>query len=571
MDQLKVVLQAIKKHHFWILCGVIVVVVLAVWWSATSGLAGIIKERRDALDAKMTNVRSVAAQSLHENQDVVDGIDANQKLTTKSVREAWELLHEKQKEYMEWPVLLGPDFAQYMKFLPPSAPIPDQFRDRYMYFIQDYFPTLYEIVDIRLHVQLDERGNPVLDEDGNKQKVDPFEGSRGRQTFAGEGAGMPMAMPMGDAYDSGGYGDGRTSGSGDLIGVVDWEMADLKRIRDSLFWPNRPETIQVRLAQEDLWVYEALLRSIAATNGEVKSYHKAAVKQIRALEIGQRAAPAFAQSRGISLRTGGSMTMGSYGDEMMGGDEYAAQMADTMVEPDEAGAPMSLGAGPSPYSAGMPGTAASPEEQLKTRLLENRYVHYVDNNLEPLPASEATAGESKFKMMPVRMLLLVDQRKITQLLVQCANASMPVVVTKVALNPGRGTIDFTRFSSGGRTAYEEGGSDLMYGGAMSPGAPMGTGAPMMPRPGMMPGDSTYDMYEDEGSSMGMGPGMGTSQRQGQQTTYDIPIEIQGVIYIFNPPDSEKLGVGTAGEGAAAPAAAGATAAPAPAAGGTTGP
>jgi len=38
--------------------------------------------------------------------------------------------------------------------------------------------------------------------------------------------------------------------------------------------------------------------------------------------------------------------------------------------------------------------------------------------------------------------------------------------------------------------------------------------------------------------------------------YDVPVEIQGIIYIYNPPDVNALGTGTAAEAApgAAPAA-----------------
>ena len=56
------------------------------------------------------------------------------------------------------------------------------------------------------------------------------------------------------------------TGKGNLVGKVDWNPTDLKRIRAKFFWAKQPVTIQVRLAQEDLWVYEALLRIIAATN-----------------------------------------------------------------------------------------------------------------------------------------------------------------------------------------------------------------------------------------------------------------------------------------------------------------
>ena len=49
------------------------------------------------------------------------------------------------------------------------------------------------------------------------------------------------------------------------------------------------------------------------------------------------------------------------------------------------------------------------------------------------------------------------------------------------------------------------------------------------------------MYEEEGPSSGMMSGTGQTSGRGRQDSYDVPIEIQGVIYIFNRPDKEKLG------------------------------
>ena len=50
----------------------------------------------------------------------------------------------------------------------------------------------------------------------------------------------------------------------------------------------------MRLAQEDLWVYEALLRIIENTN-KGTTYENAAIKRIDALEIGKQAARSWGQ------------------------------------------------------------------------------------------------------------------------------------------------------------------------------------------------------------------------------------------------------------------------------------
>ena len=50
------------------------------------------------------------------------------------------------------------------------------------------------------------------------------------------------------------------------------------------------------MAQEDLWVYEALLRIIENTNQGYTSYYNAPVKEIDALQIGADASKAWLQS-----------------------------------------------------------------------------------------------------------------------------------------------------------------------------------------------------------------------------------------------------------------------------------
>ena len=113
--------------------------------------------------------------------------------------------------------------------------------------------------------------------------------------------------------------------------------------------------------------------------------------------------------------------------------------------------------------------------------------------------------------MPVCMKLLMDQRKITKLLTECANSPLPVEVRQLRINPSGG---------GGSGAPASSGSS--YGG------------------------------KDAAGAVG-----------GERSTYDVPVEICGIIYMYNPPDSAKLGIETA-EGAPADGAAAAPVEAAPA-------
>jgi len=423
--------------------------------------------------------------------------------------EAWQALYAAQEKNKTWPKELGDEFQRAMSALGPNDEISLKYRELYRDFILQHFPTLYELGDIRLPAQRDPSGQIKRDADGNPLKMDPFDNAARRADEY-------------DYYDSmEDVGPASITRQEALVGKVEWNLADLKRIRGGLSWSTSPTTTQVRLAQEDLWACEAILRVIAKTNAGATSHGNAAVKRIDALEIGQRAAPAFARSGAGAPFAGESM------------ESYESDYGDMAA---------------SPRGMGMPGSMASSgapsDEQVKQQLAQGRYV---DQDGVPLEADPSNAPFAVFKMLPVRMLLLVDQRRVPKLLVNCANSSMPLEVRRVTLNPGN--------------------AGTWYGGAMGPSMGMGVapserplgippGTPATP-PGMFggPGDMSHDEYDvgaygEEGYG---GTGMTAYPGAGGRESHGLVVEIQAVIHIFNPPDREKLGTGSAPGGVAATA------------------
>ncbi|MCH2597670.1 MAG: hypothetical protein MKZ95_18035, partial [Pirellulales bacterium] len=97
---------------------------------------------------------------------------------------------------------------------------------------------------------------------------------------------------------------------------------------------------------------------------------------------------------------------------------------------------------------------------------------------------------SEFRQLPVRMVLKMDQGWIPHVLVECANAALPVEVKKIRINPMQSGEGF--------------GSSSSFGGASRNTAQ-----------GMQP------IAEDESL---------------------VEIEIQGAVYIYNVPDKTKLGI-----------------------------
>ena len=53
-------------------------------------------------------------------------------------------------------------------------------------------------------------------------------------------------------------------------------------------------------------------------------------------------------------------------------------------------------------------------------------------------AADAEHPYAEFKMMPIRMKLVMKEQKVPEVLVKCANSNMPIEIRQVRINPGGG-------------------------------------------------------------------------------------------------------------------------------------
>lgn len=511
MDKVKVALAILRKHHFWFLCGIVVLVAFAVWLLATNNLVAQFDTRKSALESAKSSAQAVSAKTDHPNQGTVDATLATTQKLKANVFETWRFLHADQKTKNQWPRELGQDFLDMIHSLGSEEEIPPQYLERYHNFIIRHFPALFELLDIRLPAQLDEQGNVMTDANGRPLRIDPF---------ATPGTGMNMG---------GGMESRRNTADGPRwVGKVVWNDTDLRRVKSAFDWVARPNSQQIRLAQEDLWVYEALLRIIRSTNEGATRHEYAAIKRLEILEIGRAAADSFQKSATRVL--GKALVQSQATGEGMGMEGGMGMSGDPM---------MSEGGG-----EGMGNRMPSPLD-----------FRYVDHNLKPL-ASTAEAPFAEFKMMPIHMILTIDQRKIPKLLVNCANSSMPVEVRMLSLNPGQGrTISLDRFlaMAAGAGEGESGMGEIGGGyGGMRGGYGGMEG---------VEGGGYGGMRGMRGETGMMGEGQVRGDEAFMPGRFDLPVEIHGIIYIFNPPDLAKLGTGVADNQSAGAAPVGATVTP----------
>src|SRR5262249_50307068 len=64
---------------------------------------------------------------------------------------------------------------------------------------------------------------------------------------------------------------------------VSWPQ--IAQIQQTFDWEQRPSTLVVKYAQEELWVYQALCKVIANLNQGAQGAHDASVREITAMDI----------------------------------------------------------------------------------------------------------------------------------------------------------------------------------------------------------------------------------------------------------------------------------------------
>jgi len=301
----------------------------------------------------------------------------------------------------------------------------------------------------------------------------------------------PTAGPGGASY--GGGESGRSSVpfiGGELSGqvtnpedelLVIWNPQNQSQIQQERFdWSNKPgkvpSTLDVLYAQEDLWVLQTIVEIIARTNGDITAHHRATVKEIESIQMGRNALGLVGKVQRLESTRGP--------DDFFSG-EYSQPVDSGETNPyEQRGGEL----------GGLGGAGVDPADR-----------RYVDQDNKPIPAEELraaletnspeTASLSVAKRLPVRIRVSMDQRKIHELLAECGSAPLTIEVRQVRINRDAGTT---------------GGGSLEYGGGGRE-------------------SSGNDPYAGSGSNA-----------PDPSTTYDVPVEIYGVVYIYNPPAEEIL-------------------------------
>jgi len=456
MDQLKVILKHLKKQHFWLLSVAALLTGIIGWTMARGALSSAYEQKKGAIVGKFSSLDGIRNTENPPNHTWTEGIEQLTKQEKATVEETWTKLYGEQKKVLEWPKHLGTDFLKLVSEHDNNYIIPPNYCELYQNYIKEYFPQLPAIID----------AEPV--------------------TAAKQQAGTGLRGGMAAQKQAAATGQVEPTREFKMI----WDSESQQGIQQSLEWPGVPSSKQVRLAQEDLWVYSALLHMIHAANEGAA--HTPRIKRISGLVIGKPAA-----------------------------DSLEKSLTENRIE--KLAAP--AGAGEAIPDAGA-AAAGAPVEGVVAEPDDNRYV-----DAEGKKITGAVAAANPFKRIPVHMRLNMDQREVTRLLVECANAPLPLEVRQLRINTDKGK-----------------GSSMPSASAPSGGGGGG-------------GGGLRGAVGLRGAAAGGQAAASTTGTSSDNETYDVPVEIYGIVYMYNPPNMNATP--EAAPAAAIPAATAAPAASAP--------
>ncbi len=530
MDKIRPVIAFLKKYYFWVCAVIILLVGVGGWYMSTSSLDEEYASRKSEIETRLSSARQIATTQNHPNTQYEEEMSTWLTQYRDDIDQAWQKKWEAQQKVLTWPSELNvgrTNFSDAVNGILLGRPIealteedkelPVRLRELYRDYIKEELPKLAEII----HARWAPSSNGMGGGGGDNFGLGGFEGGGlGMGGFEGGGPGMglggqnqlekpPLVMwnpanqtnIQSKSFDWSGNNAGNMGGDG--LGGPNGAAGAGGR--------NVPTTKEVLYAQENLWVLENIMNVIAKTNGEISSAHQATIKGIDTIEFGREVMPIrskvvtprspLAAADGMGMD---GMGMDGMGMDGMGMDGMGMEGMDGMGMD---------GMGMGPDGMGMEGMEMDPGDY-----------RYVDKDYKKLMVEDLRAATTEptqenyylsvAKRLPVRLRLLMDQREIDKLLVECGNADLMIEVRQVRVNP--------------QTSGVGGGMDGGMGGGMG-GFEMG-------------GGGLGGMGGMGGMEMG-GPGMGGQDSQAldqAEKIFDAPVEVYGIIYIYNPVNRDLL-------------------------------
>jgi len=423
-DNVRPVIDAVVKHHFWLLVALVPFLVLPVVFGARGRLASEIDASRGQVESRLAAVKSVSGIQPHPNDAWTNEIDKATRRVKLDTLSEWQRLWTSQQPLRAWPASLGQDFVQRVAALKPGGKLPRPLLERYQNGVRAVVRSLPSRMGAdELMMESEAAAAPPMMEPG-----------------------MPRVRPGVQEKPA---------------APVRWEPTDQQRLYASFNWAKPPSTLQVLLAQEELWVYGLLADAIARANKAAAGPFNAAIPVVESILVGYPAAeddPGASRGGRIALPSApGAAPAGEFSPppEMMGSPEGGGSVRP--LHPRFAGGgegPMAAG----PMDAPPPEATTSPDDLLRNWI-------YVDFNGKPLTSAEISASPDAqlVHLVPFMVRAVIDERKIDALLTDLSTMPVPIDVRQVRINTAS-----SAGMAGGRAPVAEFGSGPVEFGGRAP-------------------------------------------------------------------------------------------------------
>ena len=186
-------------------------------------------------------------------------------------------------------------------------------------------------------------------------------------------------------------------------GVVVWRESGFRSLSRRFEWSKRPQTWQILMAQEDLWAYEMMLGIIKKTNVG-KSDFNASIKEILSIQVAEEAQKAYKPMKSRVLHISEDSVA-----PLAEGDAAAGAVA---TSDDEGG--------------------ENADAELASLVDNGRYA---DSHGNPVTYAGLMATKAAgYRILPVYMKVVINQNDISQFLVHCVNAGIPIEIQQVCMS-----------------------------------------------------------------------------------------------------------------------------------------
>ncbi len=388
MDKVKQFLELVRKHHFWILCGLAAFVGLVAWYLSTATLADQFRTDSGKIDKVMGDLKGIQPEP---KLNWADDVENQTKAAWEQVDKAWSTLYQQQKEKVfVWPESLGADFVK----------------------------AIQDVEGTKVELQL-----PLLEryQDKVRYAVAQLAAMVDAEPPASAAAPPPSVGQMAPEHR------------------VIWSQ--ISDIQQAFEWDHPLSTQIVKQAQEELWVYEALCKIIQQVDEGSSGPHDAPIQQIISMDIAYSAIDGTINGGhgriqpipGVSTTTTTTPTT----------EAPPSDTAPTRPVYTSRGKSDPNGATPSPD-----GTApADPDAIWKSF----RYVTEKGAAMMAADV-DAAAATAEYFLMPFKLVLKMDRRYIDKLLLLCRNSPLPIEVQQVRIDAqttGTATMAGPVFRGGG--------------------------------------------------------------------------------------------------------------------------